>query len=251
MRGALNILSRLLRICIYSIALLIFTLVLYFSSYLPNTITRIFYHRLTRFWCFIFVRALGVDLRLIHKNTKPLPEHYILIANHPSSLEDFGVASLFNIFPLAKKGVRNWLFIGRISERAGTIFFDRKDKGSRRSAIGTMTAALNDGKNVVLFPEGGCLGKRIYKLFHTGAFDVAMRTGLPIIPLFLHYEDQDAFAWLDESLLSNFWSIMTAKSNRANYYVYDAIDPSGYTDKFEFANDVHALYLDRQKVHLD
>ena len=115
-----------------------------------------------------------------------------------------------------------------------------------------MIDALINGRNVVLFPEGGAHGKRIHKEFKTGAFDASLKTGLAIIPVFLHYEDQEAFEWLDpDSLLDNFWQIITAKNHRANYYVYDAIEPSEFNDKVTYMNHVHSLYLDWQKTHLD
>ena len=115
-----------------------------------------------------------------------------------------------------------------------------------------MIEALGEGKNIVLFPEGGCRGKRIYREFKTGAFEASLKTGLPIIPAFLHYEDQAAFEWLDpDTLIDNFWQIITAKNNRANYYVYDAIYPSEFSDKTTYANYVHSLYLEWQKEYLD
>jgi len=236
----------------YWLITVVLTLFLYGCTFLPHFFTDTFYHPLTRIWCRIFVKALGVDLRLHVKSKKPLPEHYILIANHPSSMEDFGIPALFDIHPLAKKGVRDWFFIGRISERAGTIYFDRKDPESRRSAIGAMVDALNSGVNIVLFPEGGCKGKRIYKQFKAGAFDVSIQTGLPVVPVFLHYEDQDTFEWQDpDTLIDNLWGIMKTKNNRADYYQYDALEPSDFNDKFEFANHTHSLYLEWQKEHLD
>ena len=114
-----------------------------------------------------------------------------------------------------------------------------------------MIEALKNGRNVVLFPEGGCHGKRIHHSFKTGAFDASIKTGLPIIPVFLHYEDQEAFEWLDpDSLIDNFWQIITAKKHRANYYVYDAIEPAGFSDKLAYTNHVYSLYLEWQKIHL-
>ena len=70
--------------------LTVFTLVLYALSWLPRPLTRTYYHTLFLHWCKFFVRALGVNLRLHQKNLKPLPKQYILIANHPSALEDVG-----------------------------------------------------------------------------------------------------------------------------------------------------------------
>ena len=76
------------------------TLVLYVLSFLPQAFLRPWYALAFRFWCWLFVKALGVDLRLHQKNTIPLPRHYILIANHPSAFEDVGIPSLFPVYAL-------------------------------------------------------------------------------------------------------------------------------------------------------
>jgi len=230
---------------------IVFTLFLYLCSYLPRVFTDEYYRLLCRLWCRLFVRALGVELHLIFKNKNTLPEQFIVIANHPSSLEDFGMFAYFDVYPLSKEGVKHWYFLGRMAERAGVIFFNRQDPASRYTAKQTMISALTDGKNVALFPEGGCFGKRLYKEFKTGAFEASLSTGSPIIPVFLHYEDQEAFEWLDpDSLLKNLWQIMTAKKHHANYYIYDAIEPSGFNDEATYTEFVYSKYLDWQKTHL-
>ncbi len=230
----------------------VFTLVLYAMSWLPAGMTGRYYHELSRVWCRLFVMALGIDLRLHQKNIKPLPDHYILIANHPSALEDFAIPALFDIYPLAKQGVRDWYFIGRMGARSGTIFVKRDNRDSRRAALEALTAAVKDGRNIAVFPEGGCKGRRIYSSFQTGAFDISIRTGVPILPVFLHYEEQDTFEWhAPQTLLHKFWHYMTLKNNTANYYVYDAISPDGFADKNAFAEHAHRQYLQWQQRYLD
>jgi 1-acyl-sn-glycerol-3-phosphate acyltransferase len=44
---------------------------------------------------------------------------------------------------------------------------------------------------------------------------------------------------------------MTAQNNRANYYVYDAIDPKQFTGKEEYNRYVYNLYLAWQARYLD
>ena len=230
----------------------LFTLFLYMLSWLPRFFTGDYYHSLSRSWCRFFVRALGVDLRLHQKNAHALPTHFILIANHPSALEDFAIPALFNVYPLGKEGVRHWYFIGRISAKADTIFVKRDDPESRHAALDSLLDAVEKGRNVAIFPEGGCKGRRLYSKFQTGAFDVSIRTGVPILPVFLHYEAQDTFEWRDpQTLLHKFWHYMTCQNNHANYYVYDAISPEGFSTKEAFAEHVHALYLQWQTRYLE
>jgi 1-acyl-sn-glycerol-3-phosphate acyltransferase len=231
--------------------LIALSLLLYILSHLPRTFSGRYYHFLARFWCRIFVKGLDVDLRLIRKNAQPLPEQFILIANHPSALEDFAIPALFDIYPLAKAEVRDWYVLGRISDYAGTIYVARGSASSRQAAKIALSEAVNSGKNVVIFPEGGCKGPRIFEKFHTGAFDIALSTGVPILPVFLQYIDQQAFVWHQESLVKKLWQIFNADNNLVNYYVFDAIDPAGFEDRASFTEHVHSLYLEWQAQYLD
>ena len=195
------------------------------------------------YWCRAFVRALDVDLHLHQKNRQRLPERYILIANHPSAFEDIGIPALFNVVSLAKVQVQDWFIAGRISKAAGTLYVDRDDPESRRQAIDVMVAAVNAGQNIALYPEGGCKGRRLHHEFLSGAFDVSMRTGVPILPVFLHYEAQDDFEWQPPYTLPDKIRHMTfAVNSRANYYVYDPMDPKDYPDKHAMKAAAYAMY---------
>lgn len=234
------------------IELSMLTVILFLLAWLPKSLIRSFYHRISRIWCRFFIRALGIKLYLHEKNTKPLPEQFILIANHPSALEDFAIPALFNVYPLAKQGVRDWFLLGRISAAADTIFVKRDNADSRHAAVDSMIEALKSGRNIALFPEGGCKGRRIFSRFQYGAFDISLRTGIPILPVFLHYEAQDTFEWRNpQTLLHKLWHFMTAPNKRVNYYIYDAILPSGFDDKQSFSEYTHHLYLQWQQRYLD
>lgn len=231
--------------------LILLSIILYLLSHMPRAFSGRYYHFLSRLWCKIFVRALDVDLKLIQKNTRPLPQQFILIANHPSALEDFGVPALFDVYPLAKAGVRDWLILGRISDYAGTIYVKRGSAGSRKSAKQALADTVKSGKNIVIFPEGGCKGARIYEKFHTGAFEISLQSGIPVLPVFLQYIDQKTFVWQGETLPKKLWQIFNTNNNKVNYYVHDAVLPDAFSDKESYAEHVHSLYLQWQKEYLD
>lgn len=239
--------QKLFLLSLYWLSLIILAVFLYLLSFLPRALSGRYYHFLGRYWCRLFVNALGVELKLIHKNKKPLPGQYILIANHPSVLEDFAIPALFDVYPLAKEGVRDWYVLGRMSDYAGTIFVKRRNSDSRHAALQAMLDAAGSGKNLVVFPEGGCKGRRIYKEFKTGAFDVSLQTGVPILPVFLQYADEDVFEWHEQTLLQMLWQIFTAKNKQVNYHVFDAIEPGEFKDKEAYARHVHTRYLQWEK----
>jgi 1-acyl-sn-glycerol-3-phosphate acyltransferase len=237
-------------ICWLELAL--FTLLMYLLSWLPRAVLKGFYFPLFRFWSRAFVRALGVDLRVHQKNTRLLPDQYILIANHPSAFEDIGIPAVFPVHSLAKIEVRDWWLVGRISMASGSLYVERESKESRNDAAVQIERELSEGKNIALYPEGGCKGRRIFESFRYGAFDISLRTGVPILPVFLHYESQDDFEWrAPQTLLHKIWHMSTTRNNRVNYYIYDAFDPGQFTDKAAYAEYVHGKYLEWQARYLD
>lgn len=244
--------GRFIKLLTMWVDFVLLTLLLYLLSWLPQGTMPKFYFYLFRAWCRTFVRALDVDLRLHQKNLNPIPQHYVLIANHPSAFEDIGIPALFEVYSLAKLEVKFWWVAGRISHAAGTLYVDRESKQSRQQALQDMIDAVNQGKNIALYPEGGCKGRRIFESFRYGAFDVSMQTGVPILPVFIHYEAQDDFEWRSpQTLPQKLVHFLTTRNNTANYYVFDAIDPAQFSNKEEFTEHTWQLYKKWQEKYLE
>jgi 1-acyl-sn-glycerol-3-phosphate acyltransferase len=237
------VLLRLLRKVVGWIDFILFSTLMYLLTWLPwrgtHPVAALF-----NAWCRAFVRALDVDLRVHQKNRKRLPDRFILIANHPAAFEDIGIPAAFDVVSLAKLQVQYWPIVGRISRAAGTLFVDRDDPASRHQAVDTMVAAVEAGQNIALYPEGGWKGRRLFTEFKSGAFQVSIRTGIPILPVFLHYEAQDDFEWQPPyTLPQKIWHMMTAQNNRANFYVYDPIDPKDFADKYAMKAAAYEMYV--------
>jgi len=231
--------------------LIIFSLLMFALAYLPASLTRPFYRKWFRHWCRVFIAALDIDLRLHQHFRKPLPDTYILIGNHPSIFEDIGIPACFDTHPVAKEELRGWFIGGRIAQAAGALFVQRDSPESRKAVSQSIIDALQAGKNVALFPEGGCKGKRIHE-FRWGIFEISLAAGIPIVPVFLHYEAQDEFEWKDnETAPQKIWQLLNLTNNRANYHVFDAYDPADFDDKAAYCEHVHQQYLQWQKKYLD
>jgi 1-acyl-sn-glycerol-3-phosphate acyltransferase len=227
-----------------------FTALLWLLAWLPwpgrHPVARMF-----GAWSRSFVRALGVDLRLHQKNRKQLPARYILIANHPAAFEDIGIPALFDVVSLAKMEVADWFIVGRISKAAGTLYVDREDAASRDQAIETMVNAVNSGQNIALYPEGGCKGRRLFHEFKSGAFEVSIRSGVPVLPVFLHYEAQDDFEWQGQTLPEKIRHMLFTVNNRANYYVFDPLEPKDFKDKYAMKAAAYEKYVDWNEKYLE
>lgn len=244
----MSYLFRLLRFVVLWADFVILTILIYICSFFS---WKRGHALLFRMWCRLFVRALGVDLVLHQKNRHPLPQHYILIANHPSIFEDIGIPALFDVVCLAKAEVARWWIFGRIAAAAGTVFVKRENSDSRKAALQAMVDTVESGRNLALYPEGGCTGRRINPRFYYGAFDVSLRTGVPIIPVLLHYEAQEAFEWGNQTAWQKVKEIIRSPNMQANYYVFDALQPSDYEDKQAYMDHAHQLYLQWQSEYFD
>ena len=204
-----------------------------------------------RYWCRVFIRALGIELYIYQHYRGYLPKQFIVISNHPSAFEDLGMSSLFNARFLAKKEVKSWWIVGRISAAAGTLYVDRNSKTSREDAHKTIMNTLEKGMSVGIYPEGGCKGRRIFTPFQYGIFDIAIKTKMPIVPVFLEYEAQEDFEWSNQHLVYKIWMLFRSINPRANYHICDPIDPTQFTSKEALCDYVQQRYLQYEKKWLD
>ncbi len=140
--------------------------------------------RVQRRYARILLRTLGYRLR-IHGE---MPGGACLVvANHISG---FDIPVLHAVAPLwlvAKHDIRNWPLVGALARAVGTIFIQRGSEDSRRLAARRMTALMQRGRIVGVFPEGGIHAGRGIKRFHPRLFGPAIRAGAPVVPMAIRY----------------------------------------------------------------
>jgi 1-acyl-sn-glycerol-3-phosphate acyltransferase len=129
------------------------------------------------------------------------------------------------------------------------LFLKRENKASRAQASETIKDALAEGKNIAIYPEGGCYGRQINRFLY-GIFTISLETGVPIVPVFIHYEAQEDFEWQGQTLPQKIFELMRAKNNTANYHVFDPFDPKEFNDRESYTNHVHQQYLQWQDKYL-
>jgi 1-acyl-sn-glycerol-3-phosphate acyltransferases len=138
-----------------------------------------------RLWARLIVRGAGIDLRGDGVERIDRDKRYILIANHHSY---FDIPCIFAAIPqpirfMAKKSLFSIPIFGWAIGRAGFIPIDRKN---RRTAVKSFDLAVNRirrGNTIVIFPEEGRSRERAMRPFQRGAFLLAIRSELPILPL--------------------------------------------------------------------
>src|SRR6266566_1942337 len=138
-----------------------------------------------RLWAGSILRAAGIRLRAEGTEVIDRKQRYILVANHSSY---FDIPCIFMAIPqpirfMAKISLFKIPVFGWAIGRAGFIPIDRKD---RRTAVKSFEKAVDrirKGNTVVVFPEEGRSRERAMRPFQRGGFLLALRSGLPILPV--------------------------------------------------------------------
>ncbi|MGH6947894.1 MAG: lysophospholipid acyltransferase family protein, partial [Kiloniellales bacterium] len=144
----------------------------------------------------------------------------LFVSNHVSYFDIMALSALLEASFVAKREVANWPFFGLLAKLQRTVFIDRRSQrqvAGQRDAIG---ARLEEGDNLILFPEGTSGdGSRVLP-FKSALFAVAEREvrGQPLTlqPVSITYTRLDGmpmgrylrpfFAWYgDMDLIGHLW----------------------------------------------
>ncbi len=113
------------------------------------------------------------------------PGAALLVANHSSYL-DFLVC--MSALPsgarfVIKGELRENPVVGKILEKMGHVFIDRHSAAKSLSDLEEVVGLLEAGERVVVFPEGTFSAEVGMRAFKLGAFQLAARTGVPVVPV--------------------------------------------------------------------
>jgi 1-acyl-sn-glycerol-3-phosphate acyltransferase len=107
------------------------------------------------------------------------------MSNHQSALD---IATLLAGLPvpfkfIAKRELFRIPVFGWAIRRAGYISIDRQNPREALKAIEEAVARIKEGANVLIFPEGTRSADGKLLPFMKGAFSLAGRAGVPVVPL--------------------------------------------------------------------
>jgi 1-acyl-sn-glycerol-3-phosphate acyltransferase len=131
-----------------------------------------------------FFRLAGMPIRMI--DTQHLPTGpCVVVANHASYLDGVVLkAALPARFSFViKKEVSRVPLAGSVLRRIGSEFVDRFNRHAGGMDARRLFKAAETGQALAFFPEGTFLAQPGLGKFHTGAFAIAARAALPIVPI--------------------------------------------------------------------
>ncbi|MDP5105741.1 MAG: HAD-IB family hydrolase [Polaribacter sp.] len=129
-------------------------------------------------------KLAGLDI--VVKNKHNLEDHRpaVFCFNHQSSADFFIILKLLrkDVTGIAKKELEMTPF-GPIFKAMGAIFIDRTNKKKALESMKNATEILKKGTSVAIAPEGTRSGSKTLGKFKKGAFHLAIKAGVPIVPI--------------------------------------------------------------------
>lgn len=132
----------------------------------------------------LFFAIAGIRVRLLDPELLP-PGPCVVVANHASYLDGVVLkASLPARFCFViKKEVSRIPIAGLLLRRIGSEFVDRFNRHAGGMDARRLLKAADAGQALAFFPEGTFIARPGVGKFHTGAFAIAARTKLPVVPV--------------------------------------------------------------------
>ncbi len=131
-----------------------------------------------------FFIAAGIRVRLL--NPELLPEGpCVVVANHASYLDGVVLKAMLpaRFCFVIKKEVSRVPLAGLLLRRIGSEFVDRFNRHAGGMDARRLLKAADSGQALAFFPEGTFLKRPGVGKFHTGAFAIAARAKLPVVPV--------------------------------------------------------------------
>lgn len=141
--------------------------------------------RLGRRWAAAICATAGIRVEGIGAENVPSHAPAILIANHQSNIDILAILlTLPGRFRVVAKRLLFWIPVfGWCMKLAGMIPIDRGNRARAFRSLDDAAERVKEGDPVLFFPEGTRSSDGRLLPFKKGAFVIAIRSGVPIVPV--------------------------------------------------------------------
>lgn len=146
-------------------------------------------YRLNHYWAKIFYAVCFFSLEIEYKAPIDKSKQYIFCPNHTSFLDIplMGFTPVYFVF-VGKSSISKVPLFGYMYKKLH-VTVDRNSLKSKYITIERSKEAIEEGKSLVIFPEGGIVSQAPPNMarFKDGPFRVAIEKQIPVIPVTIPY----------------------------------------------------------------
>jgi len=142
-------------------------------------------HGCARTWARLILWTCGIRVRVTGLDSIRPGKSYVLCANHQSHMDTpIVLAALpFQFRFTPKKELFRYPFLGWHLRRSGHVPIDRENPHAAVKSLREAADMIRRGTSVVVFPEGGTSRDGIIKPFKGGAFMLAAKADVEVVPV--------------------------------------------------------------------
>lgn len=208
----------------YGITVFAVVFILFFPLFLIPILFPMQFHLvgvLNRWWARLLFPLVFLPYKIECRSKLDPKKQYIFCPNHFSYLD---IASMgfnpINAIFVGKNDMENIPVFGYMYRKLH-ITVDRSSLKSRVNTIIRSQQAIDEGKSLIIFPEGGIVTKHPPHMvkFKDGAFRVAIEKQIPIVPVTIPYN------WI---ILQDH-PVLLLKRGLMKVIFHEPIETSGYT----------------------
>ena len=162
-------------------------LLIVITAFVPKG--RVLATKLYEFFGWIGIVLVGVELNVIGAEKIDTKKSYVVIGNHPSTLDIFThiTALPVSIRFLTKTELFRIPIFGRVLKTLGLPRIDRKNAKANFEKINdSINQVIKLGNSIMIFPEGKRSNQKELLPFKKGASHIAKDFNLPIVPVVSH-----------------------------------------------------------------
>lgn len=142
-----------------------------------------------RWWARLLFLFIGIPVKVEYRTRLDRTKQYVICPNHFSYLDipTAGMIRQNSIF-VGKTGIERIPLFGYMYARLH-ITVDRSKLKSRYESLRRSLEAIDEGKSLVIFPEGGIVTEKDPAMakFKDGAFRIAIEKQIAIVPVTIPY----------------------------------------------------------------
>lgn len=164
-------------------------------------------------WTAGLLPIFGLDVTVRGAPPGESERTFLVVANHRSPLDILLSLHFVGGVVLSHDGVADMPIVGPAAKANETIFVNQEDRKSGALAVRAMRKRLQQGRNVIAFPEGNTFRGDEVRPFHPGAFLAARGLDhVEVLPLGLAYEPGAEF--VDESFEEHLYRMSAHRRTR-------------------------------------
>lgn len=132
------------------------------------------------------LRALNITVKV--QDLPPEDKRFLIVSNHLGFIDIFAISSVMPTLFVTSVEMKETPLLGLLTEMGGCMYVERRNRSNIQKEIKEIENTLNQGFNVVLFPEGlSTNGEKVFP-FKKSLLMACAGSDANIMPLVINFE---------------------------------------------------------------